>query len=273
MKISDSPILSHCLGAAHRWHRHGQVHATLNEPVWHANWLIPATAAAPDFGKGLRQLRVLPLSNTGTAPCRTKTIRSLSLRKIRDAAASPSSLLLALLGSGSLTSQASGELDVLGHDRDALRVDGTEVGVLKESDEVSLSGLLQCKDRLRLELEVRLHLLGDLLHEALKGKLADQELSRLLVLADLAKGQDARAIAGGLLHGAHRRGSLASRLWPRDHHVLPFHQRTSVPSPWCAPCWRRGAFKAEMAKMQQGALTYKSCGVCQHADCMTDLVS
>ena len=37
-----------------------------------------------------------------------------------------------------LSTDAAGELDVLGHDGDTLGVDGAQVGVLEETDEVSL---------------------------------------------------------------------------------------------------------------------------------------
>ncbi len=39
---------------------------------------------------------------------------------------------------GALATDAPGQLDVLGHDGDALGVDGCEVGVLKEPNEVRL---------------------------------------------------------------------------------------------------------------------------------------
>ncbi len=45
-----------------------------------------------------------------------------------------------------LAADATGELDVLGHDGDTLGVDGAQVGVLKETDEVGLSGLLEGED-------------------------------------------------------------------------------------------------------------------------------
>ena len=37
-----------------------------------------------------------------------------------------------------LAANAPGELDVLGHDGDALGVDGAQVGVLEQADQVSL---------------------------------------------------------------------------------------------------------------------------------------
>ena len=48
----------------------------------------------------------------------------------------------------------------LGHDADALGVDGAEVGVLEESDQVGLSGLLQGKDGRALEAEIVLEVCG-----------------------------------------------------------------------------------------------------------------
>ena len=57
---------------------------------------------------------------------------------------------------GALATDAAGELNVLGHDGDALGVDGAEVGVLEEADQVRLGGLLQGEDGGGLETQVRL---------------------------------------------------------------------------------------------------------------------
>ena len=57
---------------------------------------------------------------------------------------------------GALAADAAGELDVLGHDGDALGVDGAEVGVLEKADQVRLGCLLQGQDGRGLEAEVRL---------------------------------------------------------------------------------------------------------------------
>ena len=45
-----------------------------------------------------------------------------------------------------LTTDAASKLNVLGHDRHTLGVDGTKVGVLEQSNEVSLTGLLESHD-------------------------------------------------------------------------------------------------------------------------------
>ena len=52
---------------------------------------------------------------------------------------------------GSVATNAVSELEVFWHDGDSLGMDRTKVGVFKESDEVSFSRLLECKDRLTLE--------------------------------------------------------------------------------------------------------------------------
>jgi hypothetical protein len=91
-------------------------------------------------------------------------------------------------------------------------VDGAEVGVLEEPDEVGLGGLLQRGDGGALEAEVGLEVLRDLPHQPLEGELADQQLCALLVLADLTERDGAGAEAVGLLHPAGRRRGLARRL-------------------------------------------------------------
>ncbi len=66
-------------------------------------------------------------------------------------------------------------------------MDGAQVGVLKERDEVSLDGLLKSTDGRRLEAKVRLEVLSDFTDQALEGQLADQELRRLLVATDFTE--------------------------------------------------------------------------------------
>jgi len=76
-------------------------------------------------------------------------------------------------------------------------VDGAEVRVLEKSNEVRLGGLLEGEDGRRLEAEVRLEVLGDLTDEALEGGLADEELGRLLVLADLTERNGSGSVCAG----------------------------------------------------------------------------
>jgi hypothetical protein len=80
---------------------------------------------------------------------------------------------------GSLSTESSSELEVLGLDGDSLGVDGGQVGILKERDEVRLGRLLESHHGRRLESEVGLEVLGDLSDESLEGELSDKELGRL----------------------------------------------------------------------------------------------
>lgn len=66
-------------------------------------------------------------------------------------------------------------------------MDGAQVGILKEGDEVCLNGLLESTDGGRLEAEVRLEVLCDFTDQTLEGKLADEELGRFLVTTDFTK--------------------------------------------------------------------------------------
>ena len=59
-----------------------------------------------------------------------------------------------------LATDAAGKLDVLGEDGDALGVDGAEVGVLEETDEVRLGSLLKRQHGVALEAEIGLRIVG-----------------------------------------------------------------------------------------------------------------
>ena len=76
---------------------------------------------------------------------------------------------LFLVNLAALSADAAGELDVLGHDGYPLGVDGAEVGVLEEGDEVRLGGLLERDDGGSLESKVVLEVLSDLANEPLEG--------------------------------------------------------------------------------------------------------
>lgn len=69
----------------------------------------------------------------------------------------------------SFPTDAAGELDILGHDGHAFRVNCTQVGVFEQTDKVCLRGLLQGNDGRRLEAKVVLEVLGDLADQPLEG--------------------------------------------------------------------------------------------------------
>ena len=113
---------------------------------------------------------------------------------------------------GAFSTDSAGQLDVLGHDGDALGVDGAEVGILEESDQVGLGRLLQSHDGGALEAEIGLEVLGDLTDKTLEGQLADQELGGFLVTTDLTESDGSRPVTMGLLDTSGGWCTLASGL-------------------------------------------------------------
>jgi len=81
------------------------------------------------------------------------------------------------LNLSTFSTDTASELDILWHDGDTLGVDSAQIGVLKQSNEVSLTGLLESSNSSRLEPQISFEILSDLSHETLEGQLPDEELS------------------------------------------------------------------------------------------------
>ena len=113
---------------------------------------------------------------------------------------------------GPFATDTASQLDVLGHDGDPLGVDGAQVGVFEEPDQVGLAGLLQRHHGGALEAQVGLEVLRDLADEALEGQLADEQLGGFLVAPDLTESHGARLVAVRLLDASGGRGALAGGL-------------------------------------------------------------
>ena len=111
-----------------------------------------------------------------------------------------------------LVANAASELHISGHDGHTLGVDGAQVGILEQGDEVSLSSLLESHNGGSLEAEIVLEVLSDLTDQSLEGELTNEELSALLVLADLTESHSSGAITMRLLGGAGGGGGLTGGL-------------------------------------------------------------
>jgi len=119
---------------------------------------------------------------------------------------------------GPLSPYPTGQLDVFGHDGDTLGMDGAQVGVLKQTHQVCLTGLLKSSNGSTLEAQISLEVLGDFSHQTLEGKLADEQLCGLLVTTDLPQSHSSRPVTMRLLHstsgGCALPGSLGGELLP-----------------------------------------------------------
>ena len=100
-------------------------------------------------------------------------------------------------------------MEILGLDGDSLGVDGGQVGVLEQGNEVSLGGFLESGDGGGLESEISLEVLGDFSDQSLEGEFSDEELGRFLVSPDLSEGDGTGPVPVGLLDTT---GSGTSRL-------------------------------------------------------------
>ncbi len=91
-------------------------------------------------------------------------------------------------------------------------MDGTQVRILKQTNQVCLGSLLQGKDSRPLESEVGLKILGNLTDKALEWEFANKKLSALLISPDLTKSHSSGAISVGLLDTPSSWGTLSGSL-------------------------------------------------------------
>jgi hypothetical protein len=91
-------------------------------------------------------------------------------------------------------------------------VDGAQVGVLEEGDEVSLNGFLEGANGRGLEAKIALEVLSNFTDKALEWKLSDQKLSALLVSTDFTKSDSSWLISMWLLDTTSRWVRLAGGL-------------------------------------------------------------
>lgn len=106
------------------------------------------------------------------------------------------------------TAYAPSELNVFGHNGYTLGMNGAEVGVLKEADEVSLARLLESHYSRTLEPEVGLEVLSDLTNQPLERQLPDEQFSTLLVTPDFSKSDCSRPVPVWLFHTSGSWGAL-----------------------------------------------------------------
>jgi len=101
-----------------------------------------------------------------------------------------------------LSADASSQVHVLLHHGHSVRVDSTEVGIFKESGEITLSSLLKSEQSLRLEAELTIDSVANGSHEPLEGCLGQQQICGLLVALDLSESDCTGSPAHLLLHAA-----------------------------------------------------------------------
>ena len=79
---------------------------------------------------------------------------------------------------GSFTTDSACQLNILWHDGNSLCVDGTEIGVFKDSYQIGFTGFLESHDSRRLESKVGLEVLCDFADQSLEWKFSDEKLGK-----------------------------------------------------------------------------------------------
>ena len=110
------------------------------------------------------------------------------------------------------TANATGKLDILCHDGDTLRVDGTKIDIFKERNKISLRGLLKSTNGGRLEAKIGLEALSDFTNKTLEGELANEKLSGLLVATNFTKSNRSWSVTMRLLDSSCNWRTLTSSL-------------------------------------------------------------
>merc|ERR1712001_585577 len=119
---------------------------------------------------------------------------------------------------GSLATDSSSQLNIPWHDSNSLGVNGAQVSVFKETNQVSLTSFLEGTNSGALEPEISFEVLSNFSHKTLEGQLADQQLSRFLVTTNFTKSHSTGTITMGFLYSPSGRGrftgSLGGQLFP-----------------------------------------------------------
>jgi len=100
---------------------------------------------------------------------------------------------------GTLSADTASKLDILWHNSDTLGVNGAQIGVLEQSHQISLAGLLESPNGSRLEPQISFEVLSDFSYKTLERQLPDEELSGLLVSPDLTESDGSWPVSVGLL--------------------------------------------------------------------------
>ena len=80
------------------------------------------------------------------------------------------------LALGTLSTDTTSKLNILRHDSHTLRMNSAQVSILKQSNKIRLTRLLQRQNGSRLKPQISLEILRNLTYEALEGRLADQQV-------------------------------------------------------------------------------------------------
>ena len=89
-------------------------------------------------------------------------------------------------------------------------MDSTQIGIFKKANQIGLTCLLQSTNSCTLEAQICFEVLSNFSHQTLKGELADQKFSGLLIASDFTECHSTRPVTMRFLHPSSRGRTLAS---------------------------------------------------------------
>ena len=95
----------------------------------------------------------------------------------------------------SFSTNAACELYVLWHNGYSFCMDGAQVCIFKETNEIGLGSFLKGHDSTGLESEICLKILSNFTNQTLEGQLSEQEFCRFLVSSNFSKSHSSRPIS------------------------------------------------------------------------------
>lgn len=90
-------------------------------------------------------------------------------------------------GLSAFTANSPRQLYIFWHDRDTFGVNGAQIRVFEQADQVSFRRFLQGTYSGALKTQIGLEILGDLTNQTLERQFPDEQLSRLLISSDFSK--------------------------------------------------------------------------------------
>ena len=116
-----------------------------------------------------------------------------------------------MIDSSTFSANSTGQLDVLGHYGDTFGVDGTQVGVLEQTDQVGFASLLKSQHSGALKPQVGFEILCDFSNETLERQLADQQFGRFLIATDFSKSDGTGPVTVRFLNSPGSRSAFSRR--------------------------------------------------------------
>ncbi|PNX61597.1 hypothetical protein L195_g052542 [Trifolium pratense] len=85
-----------------------------------------------------------------------------------------------------LASNPTSKLNILRHNSNSLSMNSTKISIFKQTNKISFSSFLKCRNSTTLESQIGFEILSDFSNQSLEWKFPNEKLCALLILSDLS---------------------------------------------------------------------------------------